>query len=570
MLTGLLTRMKSLFTTLIATALAVVLTCAVAGFLSLPQGRALEAWMGDHMLTWRYELTRRLDPNQKPDARLVLAAVDAQSVNDLGHWPFPRAIHGQFFQLLAPEKPRVVALDAFFPDTAASSPAPAPALPVASTNDSAPPAVLPPLPPDDQALVDGIKLLPSVVIAAEGDSLNGSTLQNANLLPTQPLPNIVGDATRILSYPLAQIPFLDLREITTFGFAEAGTKEEVRTLPLVVKIGAQVFPSFDLQVLMQYNGVDAANVVVDLGHAITLRAPGDVMIDIPIDDAGNFLINYRGRAGDFHTVGYSAMEKGLGDKAGGRTSPESAHVPLLQDKIVVVGVMLPGIDDGPTPIDPSSPLVIAHLNLLDNVLHGDYLHEADAGFWLLLYGLFLFGLAGWMLRISVAAMIPLVLTAMILLADLSFGALWFGNTLMPVLAPELGVVFLAGLMPMRRNLNLVPIPSVTPVRAAAGPATDLAARIDALARQLGAPIFLSENAAKWLGADLPMKDLGPVKIEGCAEPVRLYAIGMGEETPAETIRATTVTAQPPPIPGAKEKRPPMWRIAPGTEDEKSG
>ncbi|HEY0257136.1 MAG TPA: CHASE2 domain-containing protein, partial [Candidatus Methylacidiphilales bacterium] len=138
--------MKSLSNTIIAAIFAVVLTLAVGIFLHLPFGRGLETWMGDKMLTWRYELLKKTDPAHKPDPHLVLVAINQRSVDDLGRWPFPRSIHGQFLQVLAPEKPKTVAWDVFFTEKTAGSPA--------AANETTPGAT-PPLQPDDQSLVDG-------------------------------------------------------------------------------------------------------------------------------------------------------------------------------------------------------------------------------------------------------------------------------------------------------------------------------------------------------------------------------------------------------------------------------
>src|SRR5882757_6511964 len=101
--------MKSLSNTVIAAIIAITLTLIVGLLLALPFGRGLEAWMGDKMLTWRYELLKKEDPSRKPDPHLVLVAIDQRSVEDLGRWAFPRSIHGQFLQILAPEKPKNVA-----------------------------------------------------------------------------------------------------------------------------------------------------------------------------------------------------------------------------------------------------------------------------------------------------------------------------------------------------------------------------------------------------------------------------------------------------------------------------
>src|ERR1700677_2545934 len=114
--------MKSFPNTLLAAILALALTAVVAFFVSLPLGNMLEEWMGDKMQTWRYELLAEMKSAPKPDAHLLLVAIDQRSVNDLGRWPFPRAVQEQFFDVLAPKNPKVVALDALFTEETTPSP----------------------------------------------------------------------------------------------------------------------------------------------------------------------------------------------------------------------------------------------------------------------------------------------------------------------------------------------------------------------------------------------------------------------------------------------------------------
>jgi adenylate cyclase len=454
--------MKSLSNTFLAALLAIGLTIAVVGFLHVPFGKALEAWMGDEMLMWRYDLLKQMKSAPKTDSHLLLVAIDQRSVNDLGRWPFPRAIHGQFFGVLAPENPKVVALDTLFTEKIAPSPAippaviPAPSLTPDLSNPPSPDTAAPPadadsqLQPDDQALVDATKLLPCLVTAALGDPDSGSNLKDGDTLPTRPLLNIVGDKNRLLTYPFALVPFAELRKVSYFGFADTSEKGFLRTMPLVVQIGSQVFPSFDLQILMQYLGVDPDHVVVDVGHEITLTTPAGTVTRIPINDAGEFLINYRARSEDFPAIGYSVLGKDLADKANNHTPEEHASLLDLKNKIVMVGVTLSGTDDGATPIEPYAPRVITQLNVLNNILQGDYLSEVSPGVWVPLYALFLFALACGLLRVGISPMILMGLTSMVLLSDVVFATLWFGNALMPILAPELGVLVLTGCVPIRR------------------------------------------------------------------------------------------------------------------------
>ena len=105
--------MKWLSNTLTAAILAVVLTAIVAVSLKIPFFKDKESQTRDEMMLLCYHLHAKFAP-LKPDSHLVFAPIDEQSLKLLGAWPFNRAVHGSFLQVLAPESPKAVGWDIFF------------------------------------------------------------------------------------------------------------------------------------------------------------------------------------------------------------------------------------------------------------------------------------------------------------------------------------------------------------------------------------------------------------------------------------------------------------------------
>ena len=221
-------------------------------------------------------------------------------------------------------------------------------------------------------------------------------------------------------------------------------------MPLVININGKVFPSLSLQVLMQYWGADPDQVIVDLGHEITVPRGDGTQAHIPIDAAGRVLVSYRGLDRDFQEKSFSKMGIGLADLASGRTSEERTNLPAFKDSIVMIGATLQGADDGPIPIDAYSPLIVAHLNVLNDILKQDYLHTMTPWIWLPLYFFYLFFIGNAMLRVGFSPMIPIGAAALILGVAAAFAGLWFANLLVPVLVPEIGILVLAGAVPTQR------------------------------------------------------------------------------------------------------------------------
>ncbi len=437
--------MKALSTTALAALGAVVLTLFVALLLRIPNFSDMEAETGDQMVALRYWINHKSGAH-KPDPRIVLAAIDEQTIQDMGGWPLPRLAHGQFLAVLAPEKPREVGWDIFFteakiapPDQVAppGTPPPAPGSP-------------PPLESNDQALVDGASLFPHMVTASHrGEEGVEALTDEKELLPTRPLKNVIGKVEGLLSSPGATLPFPALRKETYFGFADEPGKVR-RIMPLVVNINGKILPSLDLQILLQYWGADPDGVTVNLGHAITVAKADGTQIRIPIDAAGFMTLNYRARLEDFVSMPYGLMGKGLADKVNNVASKERDALPAIKDSIVVVGVTFAGTDAGPTPLDATTPLVVTHLNVMNNILQQDFLHVVSGWIWLPLYGLILFGTANLMLRVGIAPMIPTGIGALVVVAALAFATLYLGNALVPLSVPEIGVLLLAGAVPTHR------------------------------------------------------------------------------------------------------------------------
>jgi adenylate cyclase len=277
---------------------------------------------------------------------------------------------------------------------------------------------------------------------------DGSSPQLADLLPTEPLKNVIGDTSAMRSGAKAIVPFPELRQVSYFGFVTAPSENLRRMMPLVLDFNGSIFPSISLQVLMLYWGVKPDQVKVDLGHEITLPRPDGSVAHIPVDQAGQLLVNYRGSLKDFNDQVFFDMGSELADVANGKT--KGADLPPLKDSILMVGVTLSGTDEGPIPIDPYSPLVVAHLNVLNNILQEDYLHTIPSWAWLPVYALFLFAVSNAMLRVGISPMIPIGLGAVLVGLIAAFAALFFANLLIPILIPEVGVLVLSGAVPTKR------------------------------------------------------------------------------------------------------------------------
>lgn len=309
--------------------------------------------------TWR--------PTDKP-AEVVLIGIDEVSLREIGRWPWEHKRHGDFLQLLSLTEPSVVAWDILFTEAA----------------------------PDTADLVDGIKASGlKVVFGAVGAKAGigtkpGSPEATASRL--KPLPRIAGDRSKIPTSPEMLLPVGLLAKAAEIGFVDTppGSDGVRRVAPLLIRVGDDVYPTLSLQALIQHYSAVPEQVEVRLGEAILVETPGKTW-RIPIDARGGYLINYRGGLSGFNVYGYSNADVMLRDRFV-QEKPGLKELPF-RNRILLVGQVADGLSDfGPTPFSPLTPLVLVHANVLQNILHEDFVHQAPSSpVWI---GAFLVGTAG--------------------------------------------------------------------------------------------------------------------------------------------------------------------------------
>ncbi|MBL9187003.1 MAG: adenylate/guanylate cyclase domain-containing protein [Opitutaceae bacterium] len=306
--------------------------------------------------------TRFRAANQEPpDPRVAVIGVDDDSLQRFGRWQdWPRRNHGLLLRSLAaaPAKPAVVGWDVLFPEPS----------------------------PDDEHLVDGALALPGRVIFAayaSDDAPLGAAAPD-ELAPdlSQPIARIEGDASTLFSAPYALLPVAPLRSVALTAFVDtpAGADGVRRTVPLLVRVKDQVYPSLALQSVLRFWNLTVADVRVRVGEAVFIEGK-DVQRRIPIDAAGRILVNYRHIIADYLArglaPGHAQVAIGLHQKYVEHKEP-GLPVPDLGGKIVLVGLVAPGLsDNGPTPLSPETPLVFVHANIIGNILGEDYAHRAN-------------------------------------------------------------------------------------------------------------------------------------------------------------------------------------------------
>jgi adenylate cyclase len=340
-----------------------------------------QTWIGDLLedQTVNLRFRARAAFDKPADPRLVFVGIDQRSLDLLGRYPWPRPIIAQFLTDLAQANanPNAVAFDILYTEKSANA-------------------------ADDAALGDAASLLPDVITGALGvrpsgvsrlpDEIKAAEDQTTSALkdpgPTRPFNQVHGDVLKITGSNIATLPVAPLREQSLFGFVndDPSPVDYIRhNIPLLVRVGDQVYPSLALQTLCQMLGVDADKVEVNVGKNVILKNSSGKIWTVPIDENGKYVINYR-RNSAFQSLSFGPLKTALEKAAHDQTPlPKEADV---TKKTLMIGEAATALTDlGPTPLQATSPLVYTHLNVINNVLQNDYLRFVPA-YWVVIGWLF--------------------------------------------------------------------------------------------------------------------------------------------------------------------------------------
>jgi adenylate cyclase len=371
---------------------------------------------------WRFEAREESDPAADP--RILLVGIGEYSLQKYGRWEeWTRQRHAAFLQRLSLKPPKVVAYDFFFSEP---------------SQDAG----------NDLDFADWLSLFPGSVTGAVANDANpeAAPYDQATIGKTEPLRRITGDPAALIRAPSGPLPIQVIAESSWTGFVNSPpSKVDAmrRKIPLVVGFGANVYPSFVLQILMQYDGIRPDGVEVILGSAVRITDEAGTLIrSIPIDERGLMTLNYRGGK-TFEPVDYAGIQEWLEDFGETGRWPDGA--PPVEGQIVVVGQMAEGLTDfGPTPLRPREPLVIVQAVALNNILQGDYLAFAPA--WsVLAVWLVLAWPSVWFLRrssVTLSVAVPLILVALYGVAG--FHVFRAHSLQLPLFLPMLGFLGVHG------------------------------------------------------------------------------------------------------------------------------
>jgi len=327
-------------------------------------------------LDTRFRVRGAIPPG--PETTIILA--DDASLAALGRWPFSRHVLARAVRLLDAAGARVVAFDTLFPETDTNPPegwraalrqwaaadgtakdAKAAALAALASDD--PDADLAAAIHDFGRVVLPVALSDAGPAGSEPDSLAASAFQSFD--PTMAKPVFPLEPVRAI-LPVAPLDgaAAALGHVTVAYEIDGRMRYAYLSLPYQ----GDFLPSLSLRAAALWLEPDWSKTALAPGEAVRI---GSELI--PTDAAGRMVVNFRGPRGTFPT--YSLI-----DLLNGRV-PATA----LKDRIVIMGASFTGNEDAnPAPFDRQLPGAEFHANVVDSILHQDFIRVPDptqVGLW---------------------------------------------------------------------------------------------------------------------------------------------------------------------------------------------
>lgn len=274
---------------------------------------------------------------------VVIVAIDAQSIDALGRWPWSRTVISRLLDTIEAKGARVVAFDMVFsePESARADGS------LARSIERSGGAVLGYFFREQESAPDGeesLRQLERSAIKVRLGELRGEVPGFPHVEMNLPL---IGAHARGFGF---------------FNFPNPDTDGTFRRSQLVLAHRGELYPSLGVEAVTRFLSTE-----VVLKSSPGLGIEGLVLgrLFVPTSGSGQLIVDYYGPGGTVRA--YPATDVMLG------TIPPGA----LEDKLVFIGATETGIYDArAVPLDPSFPGVEIHATVAGNILEGRFLHQS--------------------------------------------------------------------------------------------------------------------------------------------------------------------------------------------------
>jgi adenylate cyclase len=329
--------------------------------------------------TLTFDSYQRLKPRTyDPNVPVVIAAIDEKSLDKFGQWPWSRTTLARITDRLTELGAVAIAFDVIFAEPDRTSPvAVAANLPSDPQYDAAR-AQLIALPDPDVEFAAALARSPSVIAFTYSNdpALKDKRLDSKFGVIAMGDPELrAADFVKGGDYPIAPLAAL-AASAQGLGDVQVGFADPdgiARRMPLVSRIGDEVFPSLAADALRVAQGGQTAQIrmskkrvisIFGYGYEIWLQGIDKMRIGeaiIPVNADGELLLRDTGPLAERYVSIADVMD------------PAFDPTPV-QGRIVLIGSTVEGLKDiHSTPLSPFVPGVEIHAQILEQIIGGVYL-----------------------------------------------------------------------------------------------------------------------------------------------------------------------------------------------------
>ncbi|MGM0451684.1 MAG: CHASE2 domain-containing protein [Thermodesulfobacteriota bacterium] len=339
----------------------------------------------DHMELKTIDLRFRARGEIQTGSEVVLAVIDEKSIDREGKWVWPRRKLASLVDKLSEAGARVIAFDIGFLDADQNDRLQTlknieQKLKGLGIRDASLDAYIEKL----RASADNDRVLADAIAGAESEVVLGYFFQMNRKATAHSQSQQIRDQIQSVDssrYPVVRyaskaarsVPFLNahmpeaniepIAEATNYsGYFNMFADEDgvIRWVPGVLECRDRLYAPLSLKAMAAYRSEPLSLHIADYGiHRLQLGS-----LEIPTDETGRIMVNYRGGAGQFDRLSVTDI---LHDRVAAER---------IRDRIIFVGATAVGIYDlRVTPFDNVFPGVEIHANLVDALMAGDFLHQ---------------------------------------------------------------------------------------------------------------------------------------------------------------------------------------------------
>jgi len=318
-----------------------------------------------------FDAYQRLSPRAfDPSLPVRIIDIDENSLKEVGQWPWPRTVLADLVDKLAAGGAAAIGFDMVFPEPDRMSPANTLRFWPKSEALAGLRAEVEKLPSNDQVFAEAIGKAPVVlgfIAAPQGTSIPETKAGFAH----------GGDDPKLFAphYPGAAASLKELQDKAQGAGSLNWIPEHdqiIRRMPMVVRVGDTLYPSFAADMLRLAQG--ASTYVVKSSGASGEKAFGEQTgivgikvgdFEVPTEANGQMWIRFTPESKDRYLPAWKVLNGEIGADA-------------IEGRILIIGTSAAGLLDlRATPLEASVPGVSLHAQAIEQILQGAYLQRPD-------------------------------------------------------------------------------------------------------------------------------------------------------------------------------------------------